>query len=259
MPHAETTLRILRRTDALFLGRLPSPARVHSHHAIQGSISLEGTLRVDLPGSRSASLPSVLIASDEPHALWAEGLVGHFYVPPASRAGAALRRALSGRPLGELEGRLLPGIRTALRGAWRDPARLEPCLDLLVRAVAGTDPPPAPPVDPRVAATLRLLRDERGAPDLAALGRRVGLSPDRLRHLVKRDTGLTFRRHRRWVRLMRALDAFRQGHGVTEAAVRAQFADAAHLSRVFRESFSFPPRVFLRDSRFVQASRPGPG
>lgn len=250
----DPTLRILRRSDALFLGPLPSPAEVHSHHAIQGSIALGGMLRVGVGRSRPRSLSSVLIAPDAPHAVSADALVAHFYVSPESRAGAALRGLLSDRAFLEIEHRLPRDARTVLRRAWRNEARLEPCLDLLVRSVPGTAPPSSPGMDPRVATTLRILHAEDGSPSLAELGRRVGLSPDRLRHLFKRDTGLTLRRYRRWARLVRSLDALQRGHSVTDAAVTARFADAAHLSRVFRESFTFSPRVFLRDSRFVQAS-----
>jgi AraC-like DNA-binding protein len=79
------------------------------------------------------------------------------------------------------------------------------------------------------------------------------LSPDRLRHLIREQVGIPLRRYRRWARLLSAVEALRDTASVTAAAHTSGFADSAHLSRVFRDSFTFPPSVFLRDSRFVQA------
>lgn len=251
----EATLRLIRRRDALFLGYLDSPSEVHSHHALQCSIALEGELRVAVGASRSESLPSVLIRPDEPHCVSAPGRVAHFYVSPESSGGAGLRALLSGRAFVQVEGWLPPRVRAALRQAWRDETLLEPCLDLLNRSVVDPSLPPSVETDARVTAVLRILHREDPSLSLGELSCRVGLSPERLRHLFKRDTGSTLRRYKQWLRLVHSIEALRDGSNVTEAATRAGFADAAHLSRVFRESFCSPPRAMVESSRFVQAAR----
>lgn len=252
------TRRLVRITDALFLGRLPARAETHRHHVLQCSIALDGELQVRVDASRSLRLPSVLIAPDHPHAVSARGLVGHFYVAPESRAGRALLGLVSDAPVAAVEEHLPASARDALRRAWRDEARLEPCLDDLVGALRAAAPARAAARDSRVAEALRLLHAEDDALRLAELARRVGLSPDRLRHLFVRETGLTLRRYRSWTRLVRALDGLERGTNVTEAALHAGFADAAHLSRTFRGAFSFSPAIYLRDSRSVQAVRKRP-
>ena len=65
----------------------------------------------------------------------------------------------------------------------------------------------------------------------------AGLSPDRLRHVFVKHTGLPFRTYVLWLRLLKALEAFSHGESLTTAAHQAGFADSAHLSRTFRRTF----------------------
>jgi len=237
---------------ALFLGPLP-PGAVHAHHAVQGSVALQGRLRVSIAGRAPDRAAAVLIAPDVPHAVSASGLVAHFYALPESRAGSRLVAAFAGREAIELDGGRLGPVRRALREAPSDERLFPACLDLLMQ-VALCRAPPEPRRNPRPAKALASLRSRSASPSLAALAREVGLSPDRLRHLIREQAGIPLRRYRRWVRLLGAIEALREGQSVTEAAHAAGFADAAHLSRVFREAFTFPPSLFRRNSRFVQAS-----
>lgn len=248
------TRRFFGTDSALFLGPLPPPS-VHSHHAIQGCVALEGQLQIDVGVRETVSVASALIGPDVPHAVSAPGLVAHFYALPESAAGSRLVEALSGRPVIDFDRDTITEVRSLLFASLIDEGRFPLCLErLLELALRGA--PRAPRRDPRALAVLDSLRFCSAETPLAVLAREAGLSPDRLRHLIREQAGIPLRRYRRWARLLRAIEALRDTESVTAAAINSGFADAAHFSRVFRESFTVPPSVFLRNSRFVQA-RPG--
>lgn len=116
-----------------------------------------------------------------------------------------------------------------------------------------------PPLDPRVTHALRLLRTDDGKRiTLAALAEAVGLSAERLRHLLREQVGLPFSRYRLWLRLGDAVEAILGGASFTDAAHAAAFADSAHLARAFRQAFGDSLSGRLLDpqgSRFIQAVR----
>ena len=78
------------------------------------------------------------------------------------------------------------------------------------------------------------------------LAQRVHLSPSRFQHRFVRHTGMAVRPYLRWLRLLTALTALARKASLTQAAVEAGFADAAHFSRTFRRHFGFAPRHLLR-------------
>lgn len=84
-------------------------------------------------------------------------------------------------------------------------------------------------------------------PDLA---RRLDLSPPHAGREVKRLFGKSFPRlchetkMREAARLLAATDA-----PIREIAVRVGYADANHLSRLFRQEFKMPPRAYRRAHR----------
>lgn len=82
------------------------------------------------------------------------------------------------------------------------------------------------------------------------LARAVHLSPSRFQHRFAQSTGMALRPYLRWLRLLTALTAIGRDASLTEAAVDAGFADAAHFSRTFRRHFGFTPRHLLR-LRFI--------
>lgn len=250
------TYRFFGADSALFLGPLPSPS-VHSHHAIQGCVALDGRIRIDAGLQEPVSAVAALIGPDVPHALSASGLVAHFYALPESPVGSRLVAALPGRPVVDLRAAALSEVRGLLRESLTDERLFPRCLEtLLDLALEGS--PPEPPRDPRVSMVLDSLRSRSADTPLRVLAREAGLSPDRLRHLFREQTGIPLRRYRCWARLLSAVQALRDVGSVTAAAHTAGFADSAHLSRVFRKSFTFPPSEFTRNSRFVQAPRNGP-
>lgn len=72
---------------------------------------------------------------------------------------------------------------------------------------------------------------------LPAAPGRVGLSLSRARHLFVAQTGLPFKTYVLWLRIERAVALYAAGSSLTEAAHEAGFADSAHFSRTFKETF----------------------
>lgn len=108
---------------------------------------------------------------------------------------------------------------------------------------------PPPRVDARVRRVLKQLKTEP-VESLSALASRYGLSPDRLSHLVKQDTGMALRKHVVWSRLMALLSRGEHYPSLAAAAAAAGFSDHAHLTRTYRNylgrlpsDFSGPPDV----------------
>ncbi|MFJ7275609.1 helix-turn-helix domain-containing protein [Kitasatospora sp. NPDC098663] len=102
---------------------------------------------------------------------------------------------------------------------------------------------PSAEVDVRLWAAMEALTDHRVA--LPGLAARVGLSPQRLRALARRQLGVPLARWRIWRRLARAADALGEGRTLAEAALAGGFADQAHFSRQMREMTGLTPSAVL--------------
>ena len=98
-------------------------------------------------------------------------------------------------------------------------------------------------LDPRLVQALNALT-ELGIP-LSSLAADVGLSPQRLRALARRQLGMPLARWRVWTRLRRAAEALQGGQSLAEAAIGAGFADQAHFTRQMREMMGLTPAAVL--------------
>lgn len=117
-------------------------------------------------------------------------------------------------------------------------------VELSEHEVAACCAGPSKQLDARLVTALATLSD-RGVliPDLAA---QIGLSPQRLRALARRDLGMPLSRWRVWSRLRRAVHALQSGVPLAHAATIAGFADQAHFSRQMREMMGLTPTVVQR-------------
>jgi len=79
------------------------------------------------------------------------------------------------------------------------------------------------------------------------------LSESRFLHLFKEELGIPFRKYIQWIKLRRALNHLKTGGTLTEAAYVGGFADAAHFSRYFKDTFGLNPSEIVRNSQFIQA------
>jgi len=90
---------------------------------------------------------------------------------------------------------------------------------------------------------------------MPALAATVGLSPQRLRALAQRQLGIPLPRWRIWQRLVRAVEALREGQPLAGAAITGGFADQAHFNRQMREMLGMTPSAVLPVLRGSAATR----
>jgi AraC-like DNA-binding protein len=100
-------------------------------------------------------------------------------------------------------------------------------------------------LDPRVAHAVRECTRAGSGAAIASIAAGVGLSPPRLRALVRASVGIPLARLRQWARLRLAV-ADLPGETVATAASAAGFADQAHLARTARTLIGRTPASIAR-------------
>jgi AraC family transcriptional regulator of arabinose operon len=110
------------------------------------------------------------------------------------------------------------------------------------------------PFDPRVQAALEILsHDLTGEHSVESLAVAVFLSPSRLAHLFREQTGQTVAETLRQLRLRQAARLLRHsGRSVQEIAAEVGFHCPFHFSRRFRQSFGVSPREYRRQAQEVE-------
>jgi AraC-like DNA-binding protein len=196
----------------------PAQAGPHRHPVWKVLLPLDGYVRVLLDGRPPVYGRGMLVPPQLEHRPATSSGYVALFVPPwqVGRAGEPapippqkVRRLLAALRVHDLQG--APDL---------DAARAE-LADLLGAPRT---------IDPRVGQVLGDLEHARRIDDLAA---GVGLSPVRLRALVKDEVGVSLVQLRQWRRLGTAIAHFRES-SIGTAAALAGFADQAHLTRVTR-------------------------
>jgi AraC-like DNA-binding protein len=101
------------------------------------------------------------------------------------------------------------------------------------------------PIDRRVSKAIDKLWEE---PNIALgdLASTVGVSYYRLSHLFTENMGMTLRSYQQWRKIRKAISLSKYNYTLTELALAAGFADAAHFSRAFVQLHAAPPSYFLQ-------------
>jgi AraC-like DNA-binding protein len=229
----------LGASSLLYVGPLPRLGW-HAHPFACVLVSPHGPITVEThSGPRAAHV--VLATPSVRHRLdFSSAPVASLYIPPHDPDFARLRHAES------LDARTAPDSPTwqDAWASWRDGHDAAP----LRRAALTIFSPREdhPPLDHRVVQAARALaRGEhlRSAPD--ALAAELGLSASRLMHLLKDHTGATLSSLQRGYRFWRAAHAMSTEQTFTHAAHAADFADAAHFSRAFKNAYGIAPTRLL--------------
>ncbi|MBR0673338.1 helix-turn-helix transcriptional regulator [Neoroseomonas soli] len=229
---------------SLWAGRAAMTTDVHSHHAIQITLGLDGGFRLSGPEAGfGAETVAAVVAADKPHAFSVDATVALIFVEPESLQGRAISRLCGEAAIvaidPELLGHTAAGLLEAIRG--RNGAEMESAARAVVARLGGPGSPRDRP-DARVARVIGMLGLRLDDPPrLEEAAHLAKLSPDRFRHLFVEETGLQYRSYLLWLRLGRAVAAFAKGQSLTEAAHAAGFSDSAHLSRTFRRTFGLMP------------------
>lgn len=238
----------------------------HAHHALHFLLAIGGELRAKV-GERWQSAAGVVTAPDAAHEVDATGTeVLIVFLDPESSAGAAIAGLIAAGPEpSEALGKRGPAFRT-LNPRERDqlidltPLQLmrEDGVEWAQRTAAVLGAPlaagsgsAAPRVHPRVRRALRHLQSLPPQSDqsLESLAKVAGLSEGRFMHAFTESVGIPLRPYLAWLKLQRAAAAIATGSSLTEAALGAGFADAAHMTRSFRRMFGVKPSELRPASR----------
>lgn len=205
---------------AVYRGPVGGGGPIHRHGAFQIVVAERGEVAMMDPAGTRHQAVALVVAPMAPHRiLAASGLVTYFIEPHCLFADRLRRR-------------YDVGIATAPELG-----------DLGEPDVAAACRRPSRELDARLVTALAMLADgDIAMPSLAAA---VGVSPQRLRALARRELGMPLTRWRVWSRLRRAVEALQSGMPPAEAAVAAGFADQAHFTRQMREMMGLTPAVVM--------------
>lgn len=244
MTNASTVQLYLWPHRLLFIG--PGlDTHAHRHHAAQLCISL-GTTPVQVRGHHSEawrSGPAFFIPPDVSHQIVQhQGALALLYLDPEGPECDAISQHLASgttRRIVATDPAPLPV--DALRELAADHSNVT-LANELCNALPGLPATSQDQVDTRLQRVLDWLEDHPEAPvRLASLARIAHASESWLAHTFTRTIGVPIRRYVLWRRLRVAIVASLGGASLTQAAHAAGFADAAHLSRTFRENFGVAP------------------
>jgi len=236
---------------SLYVGSSIAPSEMHSHHAIQLSLGLQG--RLQFRTSRAAEwvhYDGAVIPPDLPHTFQAPGnVLAHIFCEPESLLGRRIIGRFGAKGISALDPAEAGALGAPLRSAYFDRANEDRLIALGREALARLvgDNAIAVTVDPRIRRAFDEIERRLDEPiTLAGIAACVGLSEGRFRHVFVSETGISFRGYVLWMRLNRALGMGYSGASWTEAAHAANFSDSAHLTRTCRRMFGIAP-TSIRD------------
>jgi len=256
---------VLRGPRALYVGPLQD-RRPHALHALTVVVGLHHPFSLRVGGRGGfCETRSAVIRPGTSHELYS----GHaglamLLVQPETHGCLAAARVLPPAGVDVLpaveEQRMrslveeAPGVGTDGGGQDRS-AEVHALVDAVAEAVlpALRRGAPAAVLDPRIRDVLRHLWSGADL-DLGELAGACGISPSRLTHLFRQETGTSLRQYRSWVRLRSALDALWSRQSLTDLAHATGFADSAHLSRTVGHTLGTTPSD-LRRSMIIFGAR----
>ena len=231
----------------------------HRHFAMQLTLSLDQPFTLHVEGQAEQSVYGSLFLPGQEHQLAGQGAtLAHLFIDPGERSLTPWEHGLPHRFSRPQLSLVTPLKEMLANGMSGDTAERVACL-WQQQWLPGFERAPA--LDARVARAIRLMAEDLERWPIDALGHELGLSSSRLSHLFSEQTGLTCKRYRTWQRLLLAVTEIAAGHTLTDAAFAAGFADLAHMSRTFQNTFGIAPsqlaRMEIQLSDSVQAPDQG--
>ncbi|MCZ7379877.1 AraC family transcriptional regulator [Micromonospora sp. WMMC250] len=234
---------LLRPGHLIYRGML-GPTGTHAHHAVQ---ILAATTPVNLTDSadRAVNATAAVIPANAWHRITGNtALAVMAYLDPSTVAGQLAGR-FDGDPADARRWARAGAHLAGAAGTLTDLpiAKMLPRLLHLLIPSGGHHRSSTPPAHPAVARAVADIerRLPNGTVRLDDVATAVGLSPDRLAHLLTAALGLPFRAYVRWRRLQIAIAHVAAGTTLTSAAHAAGFADSAHLTRTSHRTFGLAP------------------
>ena len=221
---------------------------LHQHHAITIILSFDGAFGISLSEGISHSCFGVSIYKDVAHQYSGTGAAEVFvHLDPYSQLGHSVAKALN------LAENLVVPLEISLFAAalaevkkWsltQDSAygTSRAILEMICTAITAGVVSEAV-LDDRVRRGIQIIQSLALEDcSLKKVAAQVFLSPDRFAHLFKQETGTTFRKYLLHCKLIRSLKAIHAKDNLTIAAYEGGFADTAHFTRTYTNTFGINP------------------
>lgn len=230
---------------ALYVGDLPATGW-HCHAAPVLLMGLSGRFALHWCAGQVETCHSALVDAGVEHLLDPCGeQVALMYLEPDSHQARSLRGVF------QQQGGVVLDVTVPVRTRSAMDARLH-SFDLQALLQPALDWGAVPALDPRVARSLQALRSPQAA-RLArdGLASGVQLSGSRFNHLFRAEMGVSLRSYRVWSQVRLAMAGLAVSPRLTDAALHGDFADSAHFSRMFRQTFGMTPSSVLKPLKEV--------
>lgn len=244
------------RDSVLYLGDSLDP-QMHSHHAVQCCIALEGMLDIRWDGLdgwetchaaiiganiyhsiKNSGAPICLLYLEKTSSDYRSIIDYHCLTPECSTRQVPL---LLRDPIPEKLSKMLQGAMSHELNVKEANAIRQKCLELFHGLIAN---PQA--LDSRISKLLTHIHEHPGELFKGEILADIScLSESRMQHLFKQQVGIPIRRYMLWARLRHVVDLALAGASLTTAAYEAGFSDSAHFSRTFKAMFGIPPSLLL--------------
>jgi AraC-like DNA-binding protein len=236
---------------SLWIGREGGVAQAHSHHAIQITLALTGTVRLSHDGQAWRDYIGAVVMPHHRHRFDGCGNVtAMIFVEPETGEGRVLKARFGSEPVSPLPEEVAAQMAEPLHERFEAAADDATLVSQGRRSLALLTGPEAPAasIDPRIERAIAWLRSRLNDPtSLDQAAAQAHLSSSRFRHLFIEQTGLSFRAYLLWARVELAVGRGMSGQPWTAAAHEAGFADSAHLSRTCRRMFGIAPTMLVRE------------
>ena len=231
---------------SLWMGLARGGSELHAHHAIQVAFGIDKPIGLRTHADAGwTDYYGAVIGPDVVHEYLAAGkLVINLFLEPESRLGRSMLDRFDRSGISRLDSASIETAVARLVVLFSEDAGddllMQETLQVFGRLAGLT--PLGHPTDPRILRVIDWIYDRIDAPlTLGAAADQVHLSESRLRHLFVAETGIAFRAFVLWARVKRAVEIGFGGASWTDAAMGANFADQAHLTRTCRRMFGLVP------------------
>ena len=248
---------------------------LHSHHALQVSISLDEPFIFESNNDESkvkSLFQGVIIGADIPHSLQGtKGLYATLLLDPELHPVKHILGHHQTTGFVEIDTERLDKmsrfihvlIAAKMSG---NKAVIDQPIEHLLAILSQSDC--MQEQEPRVAKVIQYIaQTEYKVASVETLAHLVGLSSGRLIHLFKEEVGIPIRRYLLWQRLLDAC-AYASLHAheevncdgksdmtLTDAAYQAGFTDSAHFSRTFKAMFGLHPSGFIKKGHMIMSTK----
>lgn len=220
----------------------------HAHLSTAIFLSLDGPFELQV-GERSYSdVEAVVVRGNVLRSLRAPHPNLQFNIEPDMPDHAPLRAALGDADAVKIPASTYEHLRPRLREALARPLACTEAyrlFDDVLEAVTAAHQQDAPPLDPRVAAVTRRLREELPErAEVSKLAADLDVSASWLMHLFKKELGLPIRQYLRYLKIRKAACLVAAGWPLAEMSVAAGFSDQAHATRTVQRTYGLTPSHF---------------